>query len=73
MTSNNASRLPSLPSNYPLCGRPLRYVARIVSNELVFTCLRDGWFRLGPELVLERLRPREAVSAEELIDGVSST
>ena len=43
-------RLPGLPSSCP----HLRYLARTISNELVYSCVRDGWFRFGPERVLER-------------------
>ena len=36
--------LRDLPSSCPLCGQPLRYIARNVANEQVYSCVRDGWF-----------------------------
>jgi len=60
MTTPRDSRLTDLPTSCPHCGQPLRYVTRTASNELVYSCLHDGWFRYGPERVLERLRPEQA-------------
>ena len=47
----------SLPVNCPHCEQPLRYVARNLQDEFVFTCLRDGWFVFTKDRGLERLKP----------------
>jgi len=52
-----SAALVSLPVNCPHCGQPLRYVARNLQDEFVFTCLRDGWFVFTKDRGLERLKP----------------